>query len=175
MERPQLTRRHFVASVFAVLAAAGLLQRTGSLSISQALAEPAVPLDEADLEALVRMARLLFPHDALADDVYAGILEQAVSATPGGEEFSSYLEAAVSALGERSGDSWLRLDEDAQIDLMRSIEAEPYFAAIQNQVSLGVYNSAEFWQHIGYPGPSKGFGGYLRRGAGDIDWLPGDQ
>ena len=175
MDRPQLTRRYFVASVFAVLAAAGLLRRTGSLSISQALAKSGVPLDEADLEALVRMARLLFPHDALADDVYAGILEQAVSATPGGEEFSAYLEAAARALAELSGDSWLTLDVAAQIDLMRSIEAEPYFAAIQNQVSLGVYNSAEFWQHIGYPGPSKGFGGYLRHGAGDIDWLPGDQ
>ena len=175
MDRPQLTRRHFVVSVFALSAAAGSLGRPGPLSISQALAEPAVPLDEADLEAVVRMARLLFPHDALADDVYADILEQAVSETPGGDEFVAYLEAAARALAERSGDSWLTLDDAAQLDLMRSIETEPYFAAMQNQVRLGVYNSAAFWKHIGYPGPSKGFGGYLRRGAGDIDWLPGDQ
>jgi hypothetical protein len=175
MDHSQLSRRRFVVSVVAILAATGLLRRPGALSISQALAESAVPLDEADLEAVVRMARLLFPHDALADDVYAGILEQAVAETSGSHEFAAHIEAAARALAERSDDAWLALDDAEQLDLMRSIEAEPYFAALQNQVRLGVYNSAKFWKHIGYPGPSKGFGGYLHRGAGDIDWLPEDE
>jgi hypothetical protein len=33
---------------------------------------------------------------------------------------------------------------------------------------------AAYWKHVGYPGPSKDFGGYLRRGAGEIDWLGED-
>ena len=61
------------------------------------------------------------------------------------------------------------------VDAMRRIEAEPYFVAIRNRVRAGIYMNPVFWQHVGYPGPSKGFGGYLRRGAGDIDWLPGDE
>jgi hypothetical protein len=30
---------------------------------------------------------------------------------------------------------------------------------------------AAFWQQVGYPGPSKGFGGYLHHGPGEVDWL----
>ena len=55
---------------------------------------------------------------------------------------------------------------------MRGIETEAFFVAIQATVQFGVYNDPDFWKHVGYPGPSKGFGGYLHRGAGDIDWLP---
>lgn len=55
---------------------------------------------------------------------------------------------------------------------MREIETEPCFVAIRNHVRAGIYYGAAFWKLVGYPGPSKDFGGYLGRGAGEIDWLP---
>lgn len=175
MDRSQLTRRRFVVSVIALAAATGSILRPGSSAISRALADFASPLDEAVRGPMVRMSRLLFPHDELADDVYEEILDKALSDVAGSDKFAAHLEAAATALAQQSGVPWQTLDEAAQLDAMRNIEAEPFFKAIQNHVRLGVYNSAAFWNHIGYPGPSKGFGGYLHRGAGDIDWLPEDK
>jgi len=174
MDKNQLTRRRFVVSVIALSAAAGSTMRPGLFAVSRAWAESASALDPAVRKAMVHMARLLFPHDALADDTYAGVLDQALSLTAGSAEFAQYLDAAAAALDRQSGNSWSGMDEAAQIDAMRSIESEPYFLAIRENVRLGIYNSPAFWEHVGYPGPSKDFGGYLHRGAGDIDWLPED-
>ena len=175
MDQDQLTRRRFIVAVIALSGAAGSALRPDLLSMSRAWAGSVSTLDDSLRQAMVRMARLLFPHDALADDVYAEILDGALSDTASSSAFAAYLEAAATNLDRQSGGNWWGLDEPEQIDAMRSIAEEPYFVAIREQVRLGVYNGAAFWQHIGYPGPSKGFGGYLYRGAGDIDWLPEDE
>ena len=175
MDQHRLTRRRFIAAVVALSGAAGSALHPDLFAVSRAWAGSASPLDDSLRQAMVRMARLLFPHDALADDVYAEILDRALSDTASGEEFAGHLEATADALARQSGDSWAQLDESEQIEAMRRIEAEPYFAAIQNYVRGGIYNGPAFWKHVGYPGPSKGFGGYLHRGAGDIDWLPEDE
>jgi hypothetical protein len=176
MDQHHVTRRRFAVAVIALSAAAGSAVRPGLFGVSRAWAESGAALDPDLRKAMVRMARLLFPHDALPDDTYAGVLDQALSATAGSEAFAAHLEAAAAALDRHSGDdgSWRALDEAEQLDAMRSIESEPYFAAIREQVRIGIYNSPAFWEHVGYPGPSKDFGGYLHRGAGDIDWLPED-
>jgi len=174
MNQHEITRRRFIVSVIALSAAAGSTLRPGLFAVSRAWAESGPALDPSLREAMVRMARLLFPHDALTDTTYAGVLDQALSDTAASEAFASYLDAAAAALDRQSGRSWSALDEAAQIDALRSIESEPYFIAIREQLRLGIYNSRAFWKHVGYPGPSKDFGGYLHRGAGDIDWLPED-
>jgi hypothetical protein len=146
--------------------------KPGLFSLGQAWAEYAGQVDEAVRSAMVRMARLLYPHDTLTDEVYAEVLDRALSETAASGSFSAELDQAAGALAEQSAGAWLELDEPAQIAAMRNIETQPYFLAIQNSVRTGIYNGAAFWRHVGYPGPSKDFGGYLHRGAGDIDWLP---
>lgn len=175
MDRLRITRRRFVVFATALLAAASTSVRPGISVIGSALADSAASIDEAVLTTMVRMARLLFPHDALSDDVYLEILNSALSDAASSNEFEAHLEAATTALARHSDLPWQTLDEVAQLEAMRSIEAEPFFAAITNHLRLGIYNGAAFWKHIDYPGPSKGFGGYLYRGAGDIDWLPEDK
>lgn len=174
MHQDRLTRRRFVVSVIALSGAAGSALRPELFPLSRAWAGSANEIDEATRGAAVRMARLLYPHDALADDVYAAVLDQALSDVAAGPEFADRLEAAADALDERSGGAWQEMDTAKQIEVMRASEAEPYFVAIQNQVRAGIYNGAAFWKHVGYPGPAKDFGGYINRGAGDIDWLPED-
>jgi hypothetical protein len=174
MDRHELTRRRFIVALVALAAAAGTADRPGWFAVNQAWAGAAPPLDDAVRRDMVRMARLLFPHDALADDTYAGILDQALSDPAGGNEFAKHLDAAAAALAQRSSGAWLHLDEAAQLEVMRSIEADPYFTAVENLLRAGIYNGPAFWKHVGYPGPSKDFGGYLHRGAGDIGWLPED-
>lgn len=175
MQKNPLTRRRFVISLIALSGAAGSAPQPGLFSLSRAWAESADQVDESILRAMVRMARLLYPHDALSDDVYSNVLDRALSDTAKGADFAGQLEAAAAALDERSDGDWQEREHSLQIEAMRGIQAEPYFAAIQNQVRAGIYNGQAFWKHVGYPGPSKQFGGYLHRGAGEIDWLPEDK
>jgi hypothetical protein len=167
MDQDQLTRRRFVVSVIALSGAAGM---PGLFSVSRAWAESGG--DKSATPAMVEMARHLFPHDALSDDVYANVLNSALANAATSDAVAGALDAAHAALSERSNGDWQALDSAAQIEAMRGIEAEPFFAAIVGLVRYGIYHGQDFWEHVGYPGPSKQFGGYIDRGAGDIDWLP---
>jgi hypothetical protein len=169
MDHNRLTRRRFIISVIAL---SGAAVEPGLFALSQAWAESPGHIDDRVRRNMVRMARLLYPHDALADEVYAKVLEQTLSDIASGDAFARQLEAADTALSERSGGAWQELDPAAQIEALQGIESEACFAAIQNSVRAGIYNGSAFWKHVGYPGPSKDFGGYLNHGAGEIDWLP---
>lgn len=174
MDQNHLTRRRFIISAIALSAAAGAVAKPALFGLSQAWAESPGHVDEMVRRNMLRMARLLYPHDALSDEVYARVLEQTLSDVVSGDIFAQQMEEANTALAERSGGTWLDLDPAAQLEVMQSIETEAYFAAIQNNVRAGIYNGQAFWKHVGYPGPSKDFGGYLHHGAGEIDWLPED-
>ena len=172
MNKNSLTRRRFIISVITLSGATGAALDPGLFALSRAWAESPDNVDENVRRNMTRMARLLFPHDALPDEVYADVLDQTLSNMALGEKFAGQLGEANAALDKQSGGAWWDMDVTAQIKVMREIESESYFAAIQNGVRAGIYNGAAFWKHIGYLGPSKDFGGYLNRGAGDIDWLP---
>ena len=159
MNQKQLERRRFVVAIMALSGAAGTALNPQLSLFSRAWAESPGQPGEGVLAAMVRMARLLYPHDALSE-------------TAAGAALAGQLDAAAAALDARAGGAWRDLDRAAQVEVMRGIETEAFFVAIQATVQFGVYNDRDFWKHVGYPGPSKGFGGYLHRGAGDIDWLP---
>jgi len=159
-------------AAIALSGAAGSVLDPRSLLMSRAWAESTAVPDDGLRVAMVRMARLLFPHDAIPDAVYARVLDDALSAVASGTDFRAQLDQVAGALDAHAGGAWVEREAEAQITALRAIETEASFLAIQNAVRAGIYNSPEFWQHVGYPGPSKGFGGYLHRGAGDVDWLP---
>jgi hypothetical protein len=172
MNDSNLTRRRMVGAIIAFSGAAAMgLDSRWSLA-SRAWAESTGQSGAGVTAAMLRMARLLYPHDALSDAVYSGVLDRSLSAVAAGTEFRNQLDQAATALDARAGRPWLELDPAAQLCVMRDIEQEAFFVAIQEAVRTGIYNDPTFWKHIGYGGPSKGLGGYLHRGAGDIDWLP---
>ena len=55
---------------------------------------------------------------------------------------------------------------------MKSVEKESFFESIRAGVRDRFYTHPKVWEHIGYPGSSVEFGGYVDRGFDDIDWLP---
>lgn len=172
MSLTHLTRRRFVVALAALSGVAGSTLTPGLFSLSRAWAQSPDGIDPAIRNAMTRMARLLYPHDALAEDVYAEVLDQAMSEVASGSTFIRDLETASAALADQTNGEWLELGENEQIEVMRQIEATDSFGAIQAAVQAGIYNGKAFWEHVGYPGPSKDFGGYIERGAGEIDWLP---
>jgi len=144
------------------------------LRISSAWAESHGDLDQETMDAMIRMARLLFPHEAMSDEFYAEVLDGALSATASDSSFAALLTAADDALNSVKSGRWIDLDEEQQLAVMREVEGMGFFAAIQGAVRAGIYLNPVFWEHIGYLGSSKEFGGYINRGFDDIDWLPED-
>jgi hypothetical protein len=128
-------------------------------------------LDARAKEAMVRMARLLYPHADIADDVYAEVLDAAMTSTAADASFTDALRQAESALDSSPGTAFVDLDETRQLAALRAIERSDFFSAIQLAVRSRFYNHPAVWKHLGYGGPSFAQGGYLNRGAGEIDWL----
>ncbi len=127
-------------------------------------------LDAETTAALERMARLLYPHDGVSDDVYAEVVAGMIEGADA-ETLGLYEEGAAS-LSAASAGAWLQLPVSEQISAMERIEAEPAFAAVQTGVRARLYTHPAMWAHLGYPGPSLPFGGYWDKGFDDIAWLP---
>jgi hypothetical protein len=168
------TRRRFLVAAIALSGLASGNLGPSMLRISAAWAESGDDPDDETLSAMVQMARLLFPHDGLSDDLYADVLDTALGNTAADGSFAAALDAAAAALDAAGPGDWIDREESDQIDALTEIEGEGYFAAIKGTVRAGLYLNPLFWEYIDYPGSSKAFGGYLNRGAGDIDWLPVD-
>jgi hypothetical protein len=164
MAVPGINRRRFLVAAVAFHGTAGALR------FSAAWAQ--APLDDAARTTLVQLARRLYPHAAMPDTVYADVLDSALTAVANDNSLRSAFDEADAALNAQQAADFTQLEADAQVATMRSIDGTPYFAAIQNAVLVGVYNHPAVWSMLGYEGPSFERGGYINRGAGEIDWLP---
>ena len=137
MNDSNLTRRRMVGAIVAITGAAAIGLESQWPLVSRAWVESAGSTSAGARAAMLRMARLVYPHDALADAVYSGVLDRSLSAVATGTEFRNQLDQGL--VGE---------------------------------VTAPACTRARSSSYIGYGGPSKDLGGYLHRGAGDIDWLP---
>ena len=165
------SRRRFIVAAITLSGLAGTSIGTSFLGLSRAWAQSEDGSD-GDSAAMMRMARLLYPHDAITDDVYMDVLNLAMSMTAADGSFAALLDVAVDALNDGQSDDFVDLDEASQIAALQSVESQPFFAAIQMNVGVTFYYHPAVWALLGYEGPSYDKGGYLHRGSGDIDWLP---
>ncbi len=170
MNQGETSRRRFLV---AAIAYSGLLS-TGMgaalLRASSAWAQAA----NGNADELSRLARRLFPHDGIADAVYAEVIDSILSDSANDAAMTEMLNQAVAALNAAQNGDWFDAGENDQIAAMQAVENEAFFAAISGGVSARFYNHPKVWEHIGYPGSSVEYGGYADRGFDDIDWLPED-
>lgn len=164
MNHGDLTRRRFLV---ATIAYSGLISAGAGVALLRAGSVWAQSPSEGAAE-LVRLARLLYPHDGVTDDVYTEVIEGVLSDSTS----ESNLDNVISALNSIQQGDWFNLDIDDQITAMESVEKESFFEAIRAGVRDRFYTHPKVWEHIGYPGSSVEFGGYVDRGFDDIDWLP---
>jgi hypothetical protein len=167
-----LNRRRFLVAAITVSGFASGILEPSVLRLSQAWAQSGTSLEEDILRALVQMARRLYPHDTIPDEVYAQVLDDALASTADDQAFEGMLRSAEQALNSQQSADFIDLAAEAQIEAMRAVEQMDFFAAIQGAVKLRIYNHPTVWNLLGYEGPSYQQGGYLYRGAGEIDWLP---
>ncbi len=172
MVADKTTRRRFLV---AAIACSGSLASGFGLSMirtSSAWAQATPDQTRGLARTLGRMARLQYPHDAIADDVYAEVVDGILSAAANDAAMTGALDAAVSALNAVQSADWFDLKEELQIAAMTKVQDEGFFAAIQGQVMGHFYSHPKVREFIKYPGSSVEFGGYVNRGFDDIDWLP---
>lgn len=163
------SRRRFLV---AAISCSGLLS-TG-LGAALLRASSAWAQSSGNAKDLARMARLLFPFDAIDDDVYAEIIDGILTDSANDAAMSGMLDEAVSALNAAQGGDWFGAGEDEQVSAMKAVEGAAFFGAILGNVRARFYTHPKVWEDIRYPGSSLEFGGYVDRGFDDIDWLPED-
>ena len=121
---------------------------------------------------MLRMARLLYPHQQLSDEVYETALQFSAANTKNPSTIEA-LERGAELLDVAGGGNWLAADREAQIDALKSIDESEFFVTVQEAVRTQLYSNPAVWELIGYPGPSAPLG-YIDRGFDDIDWLTED-
>jgi len=169
MRSADLDRRRFLVAAITLAVAGSGAFGPACLRVGRAWAQGA-ELDASTKETMVRMARLLFPHNAIRDDVYADVLDQALASATADASLAETLRQAEVAL-DGNGGTFVDLDEASQLAALRAVERTVFFNAIHATVRSRFYNHRAVWEHLGYGGPSYAQGGYLNRGAGEVAWL----
>lgn len=122
------------------------------------------------MATLTAVARTMYPHDALPDDVYARVGERLAEAARQDPGAARMIEDGVAALdGARP---FTDRSADERLEALKGIEGSGFFELVRSTAVVEVYSDQRTWRLVGYEGPSFDQGGYLHRGFNDLDWLP---
>lgn len=128
-------------------------------------------LDGSAARVLLRLARHLYPHDAMEDAVYAMVvkaLDQA-AAEPATKEL---LAGGVAALDRAAGGDFLARPPERQLVAVKALEGTAFFEKVRGTCITALYDNPLAYAHFGYEGNAWEKGGYLERGFNDLKWLP---
>jgi hypothetical protein len=127
-------------------------------------------LGSRTMATITAAARIMYPHDALPDDVYASVGEKLSEAAREDSAVAETIGDGVSALN--GGQPFAKLSADEQLEMLKGIEGSDFFELLRSTAVVEVYSDQRTWQLVGYEGPSFDKGGYINRGFNDLDWLP---
>ncbi|WP_116364685.1 hypothetical protein [Parahaliea mediterranea] len=128
-------------------------------------------LSPATSLALVQVARLLFPHEGLADEIYLGVVKDIEADISTNEGLLHSVAETPILLNKAVARNWMQMSHDAQIEALAAIEDASVFGYLRNRTIESLYRNPAVWKLVGYEGSSIEYGGYLHRGFDDIDWL----
>ena len=127
-------------------------------------------LNEHEAITLLRITRRIFPHPTLADVYYAGVVKALDEEAEKSPDTAKLLKDGVAALDTAVGTTWIDLSAGYQLTML---QAQPkLLETVKGKAVVALYNNPLVWRHFGYEGPSVQYGGYIRRGFNDLNWLP---
>jgi len=174
MDTATLTRRTFISTSGGALIGS-LAFTSGAIALlapSRSWALQLTTLEPHTGETLLCVACHLYPHDTLEDAVYALVVKDLDGAAQSEAATAKLLQRGVADLDSAAGGSWLDVPPTRQLELVRALEATPFFAVVRSTAVVSLYNNDMAYAHFGYEGPAFAKGGYLGRGFDDLDWLP---
>lgn len=164
-------RRQFLSrtsrATATVVAVAGAVTIVGA---ERAFALSMKTLDEHGAKTLLRMTRLLYPHDQLGDFYYAKVVADLDEAATGDSAVAQLLKDGVAKLDAAHTTKWVDLSEGYQLDVLKSLEDDAFFQKVRGTTVVSLYNNPLVWPLFGYQGSSAEFGGYIHRGFDDLAW-----
>ena len=171
MSNSRINRRQFLETGSETVAGGVAASLVVTLPAS-AWATALTAIDRPTADVLLRVCRVLYPHDDFSDDYYAACVEGLDAKAAKDSELAKQLKNGVSKLGSVTAGKFLELHEADQVKALTELENTPFFQTVRGHMVVALYNDHKVWSHFGYEGPSFPFGGYLERGFDDIDWLP---
>ncbi len=170
-------RREFIKKSSVALAGGGLVSGGALLAVpGESLAQAPGALNADEVSTLLRMTRDVYPHDGLPDAIYMKVVEMLDGAAQKDPALAAMLSGGVQDLDAAARRAYQRdyaavTPESARVELLRAMEATPFFQKIRGDMITGIYNNPEVWGRLGYEGASAQLGGYIKRGFDDIAWL----
>jgi hypothetical protein len=174
--RSKYNRRVFLQGAATAVPAVAVATSAG-LSIEDAWADDATALTPATLKTLVKVARDIYPHDFLGDSYYIAAIKPWDGKAAKDPTVKSLINDGVSRLDADANDRhkvpYAQVPWEAdRVALLQRIERTAFFQKIRGDLVVSLYNQKELWPKFGYEGSSAEYGGYIKRGFADIDWLP---
>lgn len=164
-------RRQFLSrtsrATASVVAIAGAVTIVGA---ERAFALSMKTLDEHGAKTLLRMTRLLYPHDQLGDFYYAKVVADLDGEADKDVGVAQLLKDGIARLDAVHSVKWVDLSEGYQLDALRALETDPFFQKVRGTTVVSLYNNPLLWPVFGYQGSSAEFGGYIHRGFDDLAW-----
>ena len=170
MSKSGVNRRQFLGTGGRAMVGGGAATSLSGLVVpGQAWAEGLAVLKAPTADILLRVCRVMFPHDGLGDTAYMTCVEGLDAKAANSDDLAILLGDGAAELGD---DGFLDLDEAGQVKVLTAQEGTSFFQAIHGHMITALYNNPKVWAHFGYEGASFPLGGYLERGFNDINWLP---
>ncbi len=167
-----LTRRSLLRGsgvLMGTLAVGGVLT---ALAPSRAWALELKTLSTAEGTTLMKMGRVLFPHEKLPDAVYALLAKDLDGGAGKDAAKATLIKGGCSELDKAAGGSFAKATPVRQLQIVKAMEGKPFFNAVRGQCVTSLYDNDMAFTAFGYPGSSWEKGGYLTRGFQDLKWLP---
>jgi hypothetical protein len=174
--RTKYSRRIFLRGAATAVPTVAIAASVG-LSIEDAWAEESTALAPSTMKTLVKVARDIYPHDFLGDVYYINAIKPWDGKAAKDPAAKTLLEEGVRRLDQdaqgRHNVAYINVPWEAdRIVLLQGIEQSDFFKKIRSDLVVSLYNQQELWPKFGYEGSSAEYGGYIKRGFSDIDWLP---
>jgi len=174
--RTRYSRRIFLRGAATAVPTVAIAASVG-LSIEDAWAEESTALAPSTMKTLVKVARDIYPHDFLGDVYYINAIKPWDGKAAKDPAVKTLLEEGVRHLDQdaqgRHNVAYINVPWEAdRIVLLQGIEQSDFFKKIRSDLVVSLYNQQELWPKFGYEGSSAEYGGYIKRGFSDIDWLP---
>jgi hypothetical protein len=121
-------------------------------------------------ETTLRVARAMYPHDALPDEAYEKVVRQIEAEARGNATIQATIEQGIAELDAPT--PFKDMEADDQLAALLRSEGGGYFNLVRATAVVELYDNPLVWKAFGYEGPSVHLGGYVNRGFDDLDWLP---
>ena len=170
----RVSRRHFLQGsvVLTGLLVAGT--PIALLAPSRAWAVELSHIDQNQADAIMVLARTLYPHKTLPDAVYA-LVAKDVDAKATDPKTIDVIKTGVAKLNDAASGKWndtASLSDAQRTAFVEANQTDPFVLLVRGQCVTSLYNNEMAFAHFGYEGEAFSKGGYVYRGFNDLTWLP---